>query len=94
MKIREITDFLEEMAPLHYQEIYDNSGLIIGDLENKVNDVLITLDCTEEVIDEAISKNCNLIIFHHPIIFTPLKKLKLGIFFFESFMISFLLSGL
>ncbi|MDG2139349.1 MAG: Nif3-like dinuclear metal center hexameric protein [Flavobacteriales bacterium] len=76
MKIREITDFLEEIAPLHYQEIYDNSGLIIGDLENKVNDVLITLDCTEEVIDEAISKNCNLIISHHPIIFTPLKKIN------------------
>jgi len=76
MKIREITDFLEEIAPLHYQESYDNSGLIIGDLENKVDDVLITLDCTEEVIDEAISNNCNLIISHHPIIFSPLKKIN------------------
>ena len=76
MKIREITDYLEEIAPLHYQESYDNSGLIIGDLENKVKDVLITLDCTEEVIDEAISKNCNLVISHHPIIFSPLKKIN------------------
>ena len=61
MKIRNITDYLEEIAPLHLQESYDNSGLIIGDLEKIVEGCLITLDCTEEVIEEAISKKCNLI---------------------------------
>ena len=76
MKIKEITNFLEEIAPLHYQETYDNSGLIIGNKENRVTGALITLDCTEDVVDEAISKNCNLIIAHHPIIFGSLDKIN------------------
>jgi len=76
MKIKEITDFLEGYAPLHYQESYDNSGLIVGDTNTEVRGALITLDCTEGVIDEAISRNCNLVIAHHPIIFAGLKKLN------------------
>jgi len=74
MKIKNVTDYLEEIAPLHLQESYDNSGLIIGNLENTVDGCLITLDCTEEVVEEAISKKCNLIIAHHPIVFNPIKK--------------------
>ena len=76
MKIKEITNFLEGYAPLHYQESYDNSGLIVGDANAKVEGALITLDCTEDVVDEAIAINCNLVITHHPIIFTGLKKLN------------------
>ena len=76
MKIKKITDFLENYAPLDYQESYDNSGLIVGDTNAEVRGALITLDCTEDVIDEAISRNCNLVIAHHPIIFTGLKKLN------------------
>ena len=76
MKIKKITDFLEDYAPLDYQESYDNSGLIVGDKNTKVKGVLITLDCTEDIIDEAIARNCNLVIAHHPIIFTGLKKLN------------------
>ena len=76
MKIKEITDFLEEIAPLHYQEAYDNSGLIIGNKEDVVHGALITLDCTEEVVEEAISKKCNLIIAHHPIIFGSINKIN------------------
>ena len=76
MKIKEITNFLEGYAPLHYQESYDNSGLIVGDENTKVKGALITLDCTEDIIDEAIARNCNLVIAHHPIIFTGLKKLN------------------
>tara|TARA_B100001175_G_C19491448_1_gene632825 strand:+ start:886 stop:1980 length:1095 start_codon:yes stop_codon:yes gene_type:complete len=75
MKIKEITQYLENIAPLAYQEAYDNSGLIVGDKNNNVNSVLITLDCTEDVIDEAINNNCNLIISHHPIIFTGIKSI-------------------
>ena len=75
MKIKEITNFLEEIAPLHYQETYDNSGLLVGDRENSVTGALITLDCTEDVVEEAILKNCNLIIAHHPIIFGSLNKI-------------------
>ncbi|MCO6499704.1 MAG: Nif3-like dinuclear metal center hexameric protein [Vicingus serpentipes] len=76
MKIKEITSVIEEFAPLAYQEGYDNAGLIVGSPENEVKGVLICLDSTEAVVDEAISKDCNLIIAHHPIVFSGLKKLN------------------
>ena len=76
MKIKEIAKFLEGYAPLQYQESYDNCGLIIGDENTEAKGILITLDCTEEVIDEAIAEDCNLIVAHHPIIFNGLKKLN------------------
>ena len=76
MKIKEITNYLEKIAPLSYQESYDNCGLIIGSEDTIVNAALITLDCTEAVVDEAIGAGCNLIISHHPIIFTGLKKIN------------------
>lgn len=66
---------LEEYAPLNYQEDYDNSGLLTGDTEVEITGALVALDCTEAIVDEAISKNCNLIITHHPIVFKGLKKL-------------------
>lgn len=75
MKIKEITDYLESIAPLPLQESYDNSGLLVGSSEQGVTEVLITLDITEAVVEEAIKKGCNLIIAHHPIIFKGLKKL-------------------
>lgn len=75
MKISEITGYLEELAPLHYQESYDNSGLIVGDVNRVVSKVLISLDCTEAVVQEAVEKGCNLIISHHPIVFAGLKKI-------------------
>ena len=76
MKIKQITDFLESYAPLQYQESYDNCGLIVGDDKTEIKGTLITLDCTEAVIDEAIATGCNLVIAHHPIIFSGLKKLN------------------
>ena len=75
MKIRRITEYLESVAPLSLQEEYDNSGLLIGNEENEVAGVLLCLDCTEAVLEEAIKRNCNLIIAHHPIIFGGLKKI-------------------
>lgn len=76
MKIKQVTNFLENIAPLEYQENYDNCGLIVGDAKVEVKGALITLDCTEAVIDEAIATGCNLVIAHHPIIFSGLKKLN------------------
>ena len=76
MNIKQITNFLESYAPLEYQESYDNCGLIVGDANTKVKGVLITLDCTEAIIDEALATGCNLVIAHHPIIFVGLKKLN------------------
>jgi len=75
MKIKEITNYLESVAPLHYQESYDNAGLLVGDANREIDAALITLDCTEEVVEEAIENNCNLIIAHHPIIFSGLKNI-------------------
>jgi dinuclear metal center YbgI/SA1388 family protein len=74
MKIKDITNYLESIAPLAYQESYDNSGLIVGNKENSVSKILLTLDCTERVVEEAIETGCELIIAHHPIIFGGLKK--------------------
>jgi dinuclear metal center YbgI/SA1388 family protein len=76
MKISDITSYLETIAPLSYQESYDNSGLLTGSSDQELRQALITLDCTEEIVEEAIKKNCNLIIAHHPIIFSGLKKLN------------------
>jgi len=76
MKIKDVTTILETLAPLSYQETYDNSGLIIGDRNDALKSILVTLDCTEHVIDEAIKNKCNLIVAHHPIIFKAIKKLN------------------
>jgi dinuclear metal center YbgI/SA1388 family protein len=76
MTIKELTDYLEKIAPLSYQEDYDNCGLIIGDSNAEITNVLVSLDVTLEVIEEAIAKKCNLIIAHHPLIFKGLKKLN------------------
>jgi dinuclear metal center YbgI/SA1388 family protein len=74
-KIKDVTNFLESLAPRSYQESYDNSGLLTGDPGGEVKGILTTLDCTEEVVDEAIRQNANLIVAHHPILFKGLKKL-------------------
>jgi len=75
MKLRDICNKLEEWAPLAYQESYDNSGLIVGNPETDVKGVLVSLDCLECVVDEAISKDCNVVVSHHPIVFAGLKRL-------------------
>jgi dinuclear metal center YbgI/SA1388 family protein len=75
MLISEIVNSLEAWAPPAYQESYDNSGLLCGDYNWLCHGALCTLDCTEEVIDEAVTQGCNLIIAHHPIIFKGLKQL-------------------
>jgi len=76
MQIREITQFLESIAPSSYQESYDNAGLITGQPDMEFKGSVCCLDSTEDVIDEAISKGANLVIAHHPIIFKGLKRLN------------------
>ena len=75
MIVKFICEFIEEVAPLALQESYDNAGLLVGDSQTEVTSILICIDITEEVISEAIRKKCNLIVSHHPLIFTGLKKL-------------------
>lgn len=74
MKIRELVAYLEDVAPIAYQESYDNSGLIVGNPDLEISKALISLDCTEAIVDEAIANNCAIIISHHPIVFKGLKK--------------------
>jgi dinuclear metal center YbgI/SA1388 family protein len=76
LKIREIIDCIEEVAPVSLQESWDNGGLLAGDPSDEAISALITLDVTEAVIDEAIAHGDNLIISHHPFIFSGLKKVN------------------
>lgn len=75
MTVQDITHVLEEIAPKQYADSFDNVGLLVGDFKQKVSKALLTLDCTEEVVDEAIDKKAELIITFHPIIFKGLKSI-------------------
>ncbi|WPR72950.1 Nif3-like dinuclear metal center hexameric protein [Flavobacterium sp. NG2] len=75
MKIKEILSVLEEMAPLGYAEDFDNVGLLVGNQEDEATGVLVCHDALENVIEEAIAKNCNLVVCFHPILFSGIKKI-------------------
>ncbi len=75
MRVKDILKVLELWAPPSYQESYDNTGLLIGNREDAVSGVLVTLDVTMEVLEEAIANNCNLIVAHHPLIFKGIKQM-------------------
>jgi dinuclear metal center YbgI/SA1388 family protein len=75
MLVQDVCAAMEKWAPLAWQESYDNSGLLVGQKDTQVTGILISLDCTEEVVDEALQRGCNMIISHHPIIFKGLKKI-------------------
>ncbi len=75
MKAKDIARIIEEFAPLKYQASYDNSGFTVGNPEREVEGVMLAVDVTEEVVAEAIEAGVNMIITHHPIIFTPIKRL-------------------
>ena len=74
MQLKAIIAYLESVAPLDYQEDYDNSGLIVGEKNQEISGILVTLDCLEETIHEAINSKCNLIVAHHPIVFRGIKQ--------------------
>jgi len=76
MIIKDITNYIEDLAPLNYAEEFDNVGLLVGNFNTKVSGILVTLDTLEETVEEAIAKKCNLIVSFHPIIFGGLKKLN------------------
>lgn len=75
MQIKDIINFLESWAPSSLQESYDNSGLLIGEKYAEISQVLISLDVTEEVIDEAVATKSDMIIAHHPFIFKGIKRI-------------------
>ncbi len=78
MKIKDILDCIERKAPLHLQESYDNAGLQVGDASREVTGVLLCLDVTPTVLQEAIDKGVNLILSHHPLIFKGIKSICKG----------------
>ncbi|SHJ24155.1 dinuclear metal center protein, YbgI/SA1388 family [Hymenobacter daecheongensis DSM 21074] len=73
--VADLARVLEQAAPLAYQESYDNAGLQCGDPRADITGVLIALDCTPAVVDEAIRRGCNVVVAHHPVVFKPLKRL-------------------
>ncbi|MFR9649491.1 MAG: Nif3-like dinuclear metal center hexameric protein [Rikenellaceae bacterium] len=74
VKVKDITAIIEEFAPLALQQSYDNSGLVVGRYDNPVSGVLLAVDVTVEVLQEAIDMGANMVITHHPIIFNPVKR--------------------
>ena len=77
-RIKDIIEIFESLAPFSSQEDYDNSGLIIGDPEQEISKILLCIDSTEAVVEEAIENSCDLIVAHHPIIFRGIKRFNLG----------------
>ena len=75
MTVKDILNCITEIAPLQWQESYDNAGLQVGDLNAEAYKALVCLDITEGIVDEAVAKNCNVIVSHHPLIFRGLKHL-------------------
>jgi dinuclear metal center YbgI/SA1388 family protein len=76
MKIADILSVLEAVAPPHLQESYDNAGLLVGSPDADVHGVLFCLDSTEDIVNEAVTRGCNLVVAHHPIVFRGLKRLN------------------
>lgn len=76
MKLRDIVAALERLAPLRLQDEWDNSGLQVGFPESEISGILVCLDITEAIVDEAASKGCNLIVSHHPLLFKPLRQVS------------------
>ena len=75
VKLNNILEFLCSFAPVEFAESYDNVGLLIGDKNKDVKKVLVTLDVDEKVVDDALAKGCDLVVSHHPLIFTPIKTI-------------------
>lgn len=75
IRISDVAGYLHRWAPVSLAESYDNVGLLVGNPSSSVSKILVSLDCTETVVEEAIRQGCNLIVSHHPIIFGGLKQL-------------------
>lgn len=76
MQLSRIIEAIERLAPLNYQEEWDNSGLQVGFPNSEINKILVCLDVTEKIVDEAIEKGCQLIVSHHPLLFRPIKQVS------------------
>jgi dinuclear metal center YbgI/SA1388 family protein len=75
MRVIEITRIINDWMPTSFAEDFDNVGLIVGDPESEISSILVTLDTTEDVVEEAIERGCNMVVSYHPIIFNGLKQI-------------------
>ena len=75
LNVQQVLDFINERAPFETQLAFDNSGLLVGDPQQEVTGIHVALDLTNKVIDEAIANGANLIVTHHPVMFSPIKQL-------------------
>lgn len=75
-RLRDIIAVIERLAPLRYQEEWDNSGLQVGFPDAETGSVLVCLDVTEEIVEEAVARKCDLIVSHHPLIFKALRQVS------------------
>ena len=75
LKVKDLMKIMEEYAPTRLKLDFDNVGLMVGDTEDEVTSILVALDCTEDVIDEAVSIGCSLILTHHPLLFIKPKTI-------------------
>ncbi len=78
MTVRDFYEYLNEIAPFESQCGWDNSGLLVGSFDSEVKSVILCLDVTNDVIEQAVANDCNLIISHHPVIFSALKAVEFG----------------
>lgn len=78
VKVKDIFNFLNKLYPVDTACDFDNPGLLIGDTNAEITNALLSLDCTFETVNKAITENCQLIITHHPVIFSPLKSITAG----------------
>ena len=78
MLVQDIYNFIDELAPFSYAMSFDNSGLLLGDRQNPVKKILVTLDCTLPAVEKAIEEGADLIVAHHPVIFDPIKNVLAG----------------
>ena len=76
MQVKDVVKVIEDFAPLAIQEKWDNSGLCIGSPDAPVTSVLVGLDCTPELVDEAVSYGADMIVTHHPLIFSGLRRIS------------------
>ena len=75
MKIKDLANIIDQIAPFFLQQDFDNSGVQYADLDENINRMLICLDVTRETIEEAVKKKCNTILSHHPLFFKPFSKI-------------------
>lgn len=75
MKCKELIHILEELAPKNYAESWDNVGLLLGDKEQEIHSIMVALDATKDVIEQALESKCDILITHHPLIFSSMKRI-------------------